>query len=48
MSTTIAAADMGAVIRYETWEDGTLVALREKADGDRFYQVIHKAGNFTF
>jgi len=43
-----AVADMGAVIRYETWEDGTLVALRERADGSRYYQVIHKAGNFTF
>ena len=39
---------MGTVIRYETWEDGTLVALREMDDGERFYQVIHRAGNFTF
>ena len=39
---------MGTVIRYELWEDGTLVALRETDDGHRFYQVIHKAGNFAF
>lgn len=49
MSTFIgtAAADCGAVIRYETHGD-ELVALREKADGERFYQLIHKGGNFTF
>lgn len=49
MNTSIgtAAADCGAVIRYETHGD-ELVALREKADGERFYQLIHKAGNFTF
>ena len=48
MPTTITAvADYGAVIRYEAYGD-ELVALREKADGERFYQLIHKAGNFTF
>ena len=41
------AADYGAVIRYEAYGD-ELVALREKADGERFYQLIHKAGNFTY
>ena len=39
---------MGKVIRYETWEDGTLVALREMDDGHRFYQVIQKDGNYAF
>ena len=41
------AADCGAVIRYETHGD-ELVALREKADGERFYQLIRKGKNFTF
>lgn len=48
MSTGTAAADHGAVIRYETWEDGTVAALREKADGERFYQIIKKNENFAF
>jgi hypothetical protein len=41
------AADYGAVIRYEAYGD-ELVALREKADGERFYQLIHKSGQYAF
>jgi hypothetical protein len=43
------APKRGTVIRYETWEDGTVAALREGEDGDRWYQIIFdKNGNFSF
>jgi hypothetical protein len=44
-----AAAKRGSVIRYETWEDGTIAALREGEDGNRWYEKIcDKNGNFSF
>jgi hypothetical protein len=43
------APKRGTVIRYETWEDGTVVALRENEIGDRWYEtIIDKNGNHTF
>ena len=44
-----AAADYGTVIRFETWEDGTVAALREYQNGDRRYEmIIDKNGNYKF
>lgn len=28
------------VIRYETWEDGSIAILREDKDGNRFYELL--------